>query len=553
MKSILLTIVTFIFLLNTNAQVIADAGPDRKGCVNDTFKAVGKGLNPGDTGSYLWTDLNAGVLSNQQTLIKLFPPQQYHIELKVTRLHNGITYIDRDSFYLTVNGLPQIKLFTPDTICSSAPAVTMQSNYALNDPNGKWIGKYITGSNFDPSLSPKTQAFEVVKIVYKYTNPLTLCTDSAITKKTIQSQPSVSILNKNPYQLCEDQIFYLNANVSNALNVVWTTSGDGIFGSATKANTTYFCGNQDTANDNCTVTVKTIQFGQCPSSNSTITLVFEPYPLFSMPLHYVSCEPASINFATSISKPSNTFNLRYSWYFGNGDSLDHSTNGSPQLIKYPIAKQGWYDVKIKVHNQWGTGAGEECTTVKDSLDYVRVLPRPAAAFTSDPAFYATVDAPTFNFTNQSTIRWGKIYNFYNFDALNNSDDTSSLDNPSHTYSSDTANYNVSLISYFKYPKNVDLILTEDFLCWDTISATRKIVAAEEELKIFTIDKNKRINISIPFNGDLAIMDANGDAIELRKTKAGKREQLNVEDWNAGCYIIVLDNGSKRKYAKFMKY
>ena len=49
------------------------------------------------------------------------------------------------------------------------------------------------------------------------------------------------------------------------------------------------------------------------------------------------------------------------------------------------------------------------------------------------------------------------------------------------------------------------------------------------------------------------MDANGDAIEFRKTKAGKREQLDVEDWTAGCYIIVLDNGSKRKYAKFMKY
>jgi hypothetical protein len=553
MKSILLAFATSIFLLNANSQVIADAGPDRKGCVNDTFKAVGKGLNPGDTGSYLWTDLNAGVLSNQQMLIKLFPPHQYHIELKVTRLHNGITYIDRDSFYLTVNGLPQIKLFTPDTICSSAPAVTMQSNYAQNDPNGKWIGKYITGSSFDPSLSPKTQAFEVVKIVYKYTNPLTLCTDSAITKKTLQSQPSIAILNNNPYQLCEDQIFHLNANVSNALNVVWTTSGDGIFGNATKATTTYVCGNQDTANGNCTVTVKTNQFGQCPSSNSTITLVFEAYPLFSMPIHYVSCEPAVINFDTYVFKPSGASNLRYSWYFGNGDSLIHSTNGSPQSIQYPIAKQGWYDVKIKVHNQWGTGAGEECTITKDSLDYVRVLPQPAAAFTSDPAYSATADAPTFNFTNQSSIRWGKIYNFYNFDALNNSDDTSSLDNPSHTYSSDTANYQVSLISYFKYPKNADLILTEDFLCWDTISATRKIVAAEEELKIFTIDKNKRINISIPFNGDLAIMDANGDAIELRKTKAGKREQLDIEDWNAGCYIIVLDNGSKRKYAKFMKY
>ena len=445
MKSILLTFTTFIFLLNTNAQVIADAGPDRKCCVNDTFKAVGKGLNPGDTGSYLWTDLNAGVLSNQQMLVKLFPPQQYHIELKVSRLHNGITYVDRDSFYLTVNGLPQIKLFTPDTICTSAPAVTMQSNYALNDPNGKWIGKYITGANFDPSLGQKTQQYEVVKIVYKYTNPLTLCTDSAITKKTLQSQSSITILNNNPYRQCDNQIFNLNAKASNAFNLIWTTSGDGTFGSATKATTTYYNGNQDTANGNCTVTVKTTQFGQCPSSNSTITLAFEPYPVFTMPMHYVSCEPAVINFDTYIFNLSGASKLRYSWDFGNGDTLDHSTDGSPKSIKYPIAKQGWYDVKIKVHNQWGTGAGEECTTTKDSLNYVRILPQPAAAFTSDPVYSATANSPTFNFINQSSIRWGKIYNFYNFDALNNSDDTSSLDNPTHNYSSDTGSYNVSLI------------------------------------------------------------------------------------------------------------
>ena len=204
--------------------------------------------------------------------------------------------------------------------------------------------------------------------------------------------------------------------------------------------------------------------------------------------------------------------------------------------------------------KWGTGLGEECTITKDSIDYVRVIPTPKAAFTSDPAYFATANGPTFNFINQSTIRWGSMSYQYQFDLLHNWNDTSTLSNPSHTYSSDTAKYYVLLTSRHTYPRSADpRLLTEDFVCTDTTGAVRIIIAAEEELKIFTIDKNKRINISIPFNGELAIMDANGDAIELRKTKAGKREQLDIEDWNAGCYIIVLDNGSKRKYAKFMKY
>jgi len=553
MKFILLAFTFFILTANAKAQVVANAGPDTIGCVNDTFKLVGKGLNPGDTGSYLWTDLNAGVLSNQKVLVKLFTPQQYHIELKVTRLHNGNTYIDRDSFYLTVNGLPQIKLFTPDTVCSSSPMVLLQSNYAINDPNGKWIGKYITANSFDPSLGSKTQLYEVVKIVFKYTNPLTLCRDSAITKKTIQSQPAINILNKNPFLQCEDQIFNLNAQATYAMNLIWTSSGDGIFGTPTKATTTYYRGKRDTTNGEAKITLTAQQLGSCPSANTEITIVFVPYPHFSMPSHYVACEPAFINFKTYVSKPNNSSNIRYSWNFGNGDSLNYSTNGSPQSIKYPKTKQGWYDVKIKVHNQWGTGSGEECTTTKDSLDYVRILPQPTAAFTSDPAFYATADAPTFNFTNQSSIAWGNMLSFFYFDALNNMNDTSSLANPSHTYSSDTGAHLVRLESSFLYSKWSDPILSDDIICRDTISALRIIIPAEEELKVFTIDRNKRMDVSIPFSGELSILDANGEAIDSRKAKAGKREHLNVEDWNAGCYIIVLDNGSKRKYVKFMKY
>ncbi len=43
MKFILLAFTFFILTANAKAQVVANAGPDTIGCVNDTFKLVGKG------------------------------------------------------------------------------------------------------------------------------------------------------------------------------------------------------------------------------------------------------------------------------------------------------------------------------------------------------------------------------------------------------------------------------------------------------------------------------------------------------------------------------
>lgn len=104
----LLSLAFILLSIPLRAQVSSGAGPDREICIYDTLRVTGQGLDPGDTGSYQWKDLNNGIVmsgtSQLEVKITSMPSRQY--ELKVTKVSSGNTYIDYDTFSLTVNALP---------------------------------------------------------------------------------------------------------------------------------------------------------------------------------------------------------------------------------------------------------------------------------------------------------------------------------------------------------------------------------------------------------------------------------------------------------------
>jgi hypothetical protein len=560
-KSFIL-ILFFLTSLEVSTQVIADAGPDRDICLHDTLKVNGKGLNITDTGSYQWKDLTSGlVISGMEGIVLPISSTSASsiFELTVTRISNGITYIDKDSFNLIIKSLPLIQIFVPDTVCSSSPPF-MLNNVQPAGAVGTWSGKGVTGRNFDPATSPKSKQYEgPFTLKFKYTDPLTGCTASDSESLMIQTSPGVSILNTKPYQQCEGKPFNMTSIAKWVKSVVWSTNGDGTFSDPTKANTVYTHGQNDTSlagmTGNIILTVSTVKEGVCPSVKDNITLIIEPYPQFIMPPHMVACEAAVFDFSSTVVKPAGSPSLRYTWWLGNGDTLTKSTNAGPKFVKYDTAKAGWYDVTLIVHNQWGATDLQSCNTRKDSLDYIRVLPQPKAAFSSDPAYYTTISSPQFNFHNQTTVRrgWNSMRYLWNFDSRD-PDDTSTQQDPKHEYAADTSSYWVVMVSAFYYR---DPITGEDFVCWDSISQPRKVgpepPIPPECILIQTITPNALLRLGIPYMGTLEITDMNGKIIEKREVKRLTYESFEIDMLPSGIYLLTLEDHSRKCQKTFIKY
>ncbi len=135
--------------------------------------------------------------------------------------------------------------------------------------------------------------------------------------------------------------------------------------------------------------------------------------------------PLTVQFT---SQSTGTALLTYAWDFGDGNT---SASQNPSHV---YASVGTYSVNLTVTNAAGNSSLLR-------TDYITVSPAPeapVAAFTADPL---SGTAPlTVDFTSQST---GTLPRTYAWDFTNNGDNESSLQNPSHVYST-PGTYSVKL-------------------------------------------------------------------------------------------------------------
>ena len=107
MKAFSVFCILFAALL-ANAQVTADAGVNKEICLYDTLTLTGSGLNPGDTGTYSWQDLNSlATYTNTNPLRIAFSDSgKRRFVLTLEKTSRGITYTDQDTVDVLVNALP---------------------------------------------------------------------------------------------------------------------------------------------------------------------------------------------------------------------------------------------------------------------------------------------------------------------------------------------------------------------------------------------------------------------------------------------------------------
>ena len=145
-KTLLLTVCISLFVI-AKGQVTANAGTDQEICFFDTLKVTGSGLPAGDTGAYQWRKISSNLVVSNTSDLKLkitsTTPEQF--ELKVTRIKNGQTYIDLDTFDLKVNVLPTIAYKGIPALCYNDCPYPLTGNYIA-----------IGSAGYDPTIKDST-------------------------------------------------------------------------------------------------------------------------------------------------------------------------------------------------------------------------------------------------------------------------------------------------------------------------------------------------------------------------------------------------------------
>ncbi|MFN8181442.1 MAG: PKD domain-containing protein [Bacteroidia bacterium] len=182
----------------------------------------------------------------------------------------------------------------------------------------------------------------------------------------------------------------------------------------------------------------------CPSSifQQTIDIIESPVADFVVD---EACDGVAIGFTDLSTAPSGSSIQRYEWDFGDGDT---AMSANPSHL-YPGI--GTFPVVLTVMSNFG------CTDSVSQL--VSVHPYPTASFT----YINPCEGQPMQFTQTSTVDTPSVVStfYWNFGDFGSSQNTSSLEHPSHIYS--------SLQSYTVY-----LVATTDYGCSDTAAQTVQI-------------------------------------------------------------------------------
>ncbi|MCK9453488.1 MAG: gliding motility-associated C-terminal domain-containing protein, partial [Bacteroidales bacterium] len=360
-------------------------------------------------------------------------------ELKFVHTASGC-YV-ADSTTINVSSLPVVVLDTFSLLCNTSGHKPLKSLIPANPGSyGKWTGFGVKNSGddyyIDPAESPSTKQIEgPYPLVFKYTHPVTGCSNADTFDVRIQSQPELNITNAKPYEQCEFIPFDLKSTMKFANSITWSHDGDGSFDNNKALEPIYTHGVNDTTLGQVFVRVETDAFGVCPQVRDSILLLIRPYPQFDFsgtPLQ--GCQPLTVDFTSHLFKPQDG-DVTYFWELDS--QIRTSTDPNPTGIVYTDA--GDYNVKLVVKNN---KAG--CETDSIRLDYVNVYPNPKAFFKTEPSFFTTVAIPRFRTKNQSTIEFGNMNYLWNF-GTGNPNDTSSKKSPEFMYPQDTASYLIKLL------------------------------------------------------------------------------------------------------------
>ncbi|MBU6343141.1 MAG: hypothetical protein KGS48_16720, partial [Bacteroidetes bacterium] len=200
---------------------VVEAGPDLTSCINQTSIPL-SGNSPANG---TWTSSGSGVIVGNNFNPSASGVNTYTLTYQVKDA-NGC--INSDARKITVNALPTVTT-TDLSYCNSPGLVPLPT---ANPVGGSWMGAGVSGSQFDPVAA----GLGTHPLTYTYTDPVTGCSNTAVSNVTV-SNPTTIFAGNDTTVCLNAGIIHLGMGVSPA-GGNWTSSVGGLTGSDFDPNAT---------------------------------------------------------------------------------------------------------------------------------------------------------------------------------------------------------------------------------------------------------------------------------------------------------------------------
>jgi gliding motility-associated-like protein len=332
-------------------------------------------------------------------------PGAYTILLAVNNTNGTASCTDTASYDIYVLPGPTADFsINPASGCDSI-------NVAITENSGsaaQWNWNFGDGT-FDTVANPSVHVYDsignyTIGLLVTHSNG---CTDSTSRAVTVYGSPVVDFTPKN---VCQGVVASFTDNSTSPGGdplTSWNWNfGDG--GTSTQQNPTHKYDSSKTYTISLTVTT-----ANCTSTD-TFNVIVEPKPTAAFTMNdSIGCSPLTVVFTNN-----SAVSTQYNWDFGDGDTSTQTTP-THSFINSTSSTVG-YRIRLIASTAFG------CSDT--AYDSVYVYDVPQSSFTSDAV--PQCGPNTVNFTNTST---GGISNLWLF----GDGDTSTQNNPSHTYQNKT--------------------------------------------------------------------------------------------------------------------
>jgi hypothetical protein len=180
--------------------------------------------------------------------------------------------------------------------------------------------------------------------------------------------------------VCSGDVFVADsAYASNFANLLWTTSGDGIFSHTAILNPAYTPGANDLINGSVTLTLNVNSIIPCPSTSDEITLFFVDLPGMAATPTGPDSVDLFVHSASIYSTTTIPFAQQYEWILEPASAGTLSVSDTIATVTWNTAFSGYATLKVCGSNACGNGAFSETisTWVYDSTVDVPLIEKSA--------------------------------------------------------------------------------------------------------------------------------------------------------------------------------
>ncbi|MFH1118293.1 MAG: gliding motility-associated C-terminal domain-containing protein, partial [Bacteroidota bacterium] len=266
-------------VLSISRQATADAGPDDAICGSTAYALSGASAT--NFVSVYWTTSGTGTFNNQNLVNPVYTPSQNDIQdgsvtLTLTAYPNAPCGNASDAMVLTISGSVEIYAGADVTICEGgfyqlADATQTNTVSVLWTTSG--TGTFDDPTILNPVYTPGTEDILNGSVTLTITGQAAPPCDAVSDEMVITISLQALAFAGEDHTICGGVSYTIgDASATNAVTILWTTTGTGVFNNPTIADPTYTPSQNDILDGYVTLTMMVTSAAPCSGDSDEMTL-----------------------------------------------------------------------------------------------------------------------------------------------------------------------------------------------------------------------------------------------------------------------------------------